>query len=591
MSARFDDVLAGTAWVFHSPRRVLTARSLDEVTDLLAEVDRATRGGAWAWGYVSYEAAPAFDTALRVRPPDGLPLARFALGSAPAIERCIDAPQNPLPGHWRLGWTAADHADRVRRIRESIADGDAYQVNLTNHLYKESTADPMELYAALVHAQRGSYNAFLDFGDHVIASASPELFFRWDDRGLTVRPMKGTAPRGATNEEDALALATLTASAKERAENVMIVDLMRNDLSRVAEVGSVRVQSLLEAERYETVWQLTSTITAEPRPGTTLADVFAALFPCGSVTGAPKAAAMGLIARLESQPRGPYCGAIGMVAPPGAPFRCRFSVGIRTAVIDRTSGTASYGAGGAITWDSDASAEYRELRTKAAVLDQPAVDFQLLETLRFEPGSGLRNLDRHLRRLLDSAAYFGFRADRDDLNRRIQCAVAGLPTEPRRVRMLLARDGTLTVEHAAMPAAGEPVALAVDTAVTTTGRWTRHKTTRRDQYEAAAERHPDADDVILLDSEGQILETTRANLAVKIDGRWCTPPLSSGCLPGIERQLLIDSGDLIERAISASELPSFQDIAVVSSLRGLRQARLRDEPDRPGDRGIDAGPD
>jgi para-aminobenzoate synthetase/4-amino-4-deoxychorismate lyase len=253
-------------------------------------------------------------------------------------------------------------------VRERIAAGDTYQVNLTVRLHGRVTGDLGRLYADLARAQGGRHAAFLDLGRHAVLSASPELFFEWTPGRLLTRPMKGTAPRGRTPAEDDERRRALVASDKERAENVMIVDLLRNDLGRVAEVGSVDVPVLCRAERYETVWQLTSDVTARPRADVGLVDIFGALFPSGSVTGAPKQRTMELIRELEGGPRGVYCGAIGVVAPAGHPWRARFSVAIRTVTVDRATGTAVFGTGGGITWSSDPVAEHAELLAKAAFL-------------------------------------------------------------------------------------------------------------------------------------------------------------------------------------------------------------------------------
>ena len=269
---------------------------------------------------------------------------------------------------WRPDWSDADHRRAVERVRERIAAGDTYQVNLTDRLRAPFDGDPTELYADLAAAQAGAHNAYLDLGRHVLASASPELFFDWDGDVLRTRPMKGTAARGFSPDDDRRRGEELRSSAKERAENLMIVDLLRNDVSRVARVGSVDVPALFELEGYPTVWQLTSEITARTRADVGLVDVFRALFPCGSVTGAPKRASMQIVCELEPAPRGVYCGAIGLVAPPGGPFRARFGVAIRTAVVDRERRTAVYGAGGGITWGSDPAAERAELLAKAAIL-------------------------------------------------------------------------------------------------------------------------------------------------------------------------------------------------------------------------------
>lgn len=367
--ARFDDLRARRALSCPPPVRLLAARTPDEVVPLLAEVERAAAEGWWAAGYVGYEAAPGLDPGLPVHPaePGGPPLVWFGLCEAPAEVDALE-PGDGQPAEWRPDWSDAGHRRAVERVRAHIAAGDTYQVNLTDRLRTHVPIDPLDLYAHLAAAQAGAHHAYLDLGSHVVVSASPELFFEWDGDLLRTRPMKGTARRGATPEEDRLRGERLRASPKERAENLMIVDLLRNDLSRVARVGSVDVPELFVLEPYPTVWQLTSEIVARTATGVGLLDVFRALFPCGSVTGAPKAASMRVIRELEPGPRGVYCGAIGLVAPPGQSFRARFSVAIRTAVVDRSTGAAVYGAGGAITWGSDAEAERAELLTKSDIL-------------------------------------------------------------------------------------------------------------------------------------------------------------------------------------------------------------------------------
>ena len=367
--ARFDDLVTGRGLVCPPPYRVLTAARAEDAPGVLAEVEAATRGGDWAFGYVSYEAAPGFDPALVTAAPgaDDPPVAWFGLCGEPvAGTPVVDAaaPADSRPAGWTPDWSAAEHAAAVRRVREHIAAGDTYQINLTDRLRAPFDGDPARLYAALAGAQRGRYHAYLDLGRHVIAGASPELFLERTGDRIRTRPMKGTAPRGATPAEDLQRARRLRVSEKERAENVMIVDLLRNDLARIAEVGSVAVTELCALERYPTVWQLTSEIGARLRPGTGLPEIFRALFPCGSVTGAPKASSMRIIRELEGGPRGVYCGAVGLVGPGSA----RFSVAIRTAVVDRRAGTAVYGAGGGITWGSDPAAEHAELLAKAAVL-------------------------------------------------------------------------------------------------------------------------------------------------------------------------------------------------------------------------------
>ena len=371
--ARFDDLRAGSALRCGPPFRVLVAATARDVVPVLAEVERATAAGHWAFGYVGYEAAPGLDPDLPVHPvePGSPPPAWFGLCDAPVPVAPVEPPTGKRAGEepiWRPAWSDDDHHRAVDRVRAHIAAGDTYQVNLTDRLRASVPGDPVELYARLATAQEGAHNAYLHLGPHTVGSASPVLFFDWDGDLLRTRPMKGTAARGGTPAEDAQRARELRASQKERAENLMIVDLLRNDVSRVARVGSVDVPSLFELERYPTVWQLTSEITARTTDGVGLVEVFRALFPCGSVTGAPKRASMQVIRELEPGPRGVYCGAIGLVGPPGAPIRARFSVAIRTVVVDRSTDAAVYGAGGAITWGSDAAAERAELLAKAAIL-------------------------------------------------------------------------------------------------------------------------------------------------------------------------------------------------------------------------------
>lgn len=582
--ARFDDLRAGTALLFSRPREVLIARRPAEVIHVLEQVESATEAGRWAFGYVSYESAGAFDPSLVVHPtsPDSLPLAWFALTDAPASVPPIDtsasaapAADGPSPGvRWWPGWTPDEHRRDVDRIRSRIERGDTYQCNLTVRMHGRLTGDPLDLYANLATGQRGAYNAYLDLGQQVIASASPELFFERCGDELVLRPMKGTAARGRTTTEDQRQAHLLSTSTKERAENIMIVDLIRNDASRVAELGGVSVEALCEVERYETVFQLTSTVLARLRRDVGLVELFRVLFPSGSVTGTPKVSTMALIRELEETPRGVYCGAVGFVAPPDATVRARFNVAIRTAVADRSSGAVEYGVGGGITWSSDPAAEHQEVLDKTAVLHRRHREFELLETLRYEPGLGLRNRDRHLARLADSAAYFRFRADQvstalPELEARL--AVGG----PARVRLRLSRAGQLSMDVLPLPVSSGVVALAVDhEPVDSTSSWLYHKTSLREPYESRQRRHPEADDVIMVNERGELTETAIASLAVHLDGRWWTPELSSGCLPGVERGRLLVSGELTERVLTLADLERTTDLAVVSSLRGWRPAVL-----------------
>ncbi|MDD9206788.1 aminodeoxychorismate synthase component I [Georgenia sp. 10Sc9-8] len=576
--ARFDDLRTGRALQFRSLEGEIVARTHEEVLPALAEVERATAEGRWAFGFVAYEAAAGLDHAFpRRQSQPGLPLVWFGLADRPDDEPTgwTDLPHSSDAGSWTPEWTEEEYAGRLAAVRRAIADGETYQCNLTTRMTAGAPGDPAGLYHALATNQRGTDNAYLDTGRFVVASASPECFLDWTGSTLTSVPMKGTAPRGLTADDDDASRRRLLASGKDRAENVMIVDLVRNDLARVAEPGTVEVTDLLRCERYSTVWQLTSTVSGRVGPETTLPDVFRAMFPAGSVTGAPKARTMELIDRLEPTPRGVYCGAVGYVAPPGPATRARFNVAIRTVVVDRTDGTATYGVGGGVTWDSTAAGEYQEILAKTRVLvAPPEPDFALIETFRIG-AAGPAHLAEHLHRMAASAEYFAFRFDRADIAAQVRHAAQGVERDCL-ARVRLTRDGGVSVSTRDQgPDAAGPVLLALDTEpIDPSSRFMYHKTTVRHVYEQARRRHPEADDVLLVSLHGRVTETTVANLAAHIDGVWVTPPVRDGCLPGVGRGLLLDQGVLTERSLTVADVLEADGLALVSSARGWRPALL-----------------
>lgn len=587
LEARFDDLTgASPSFRLVEPVGVLEATRDGEVVPTLEAAEAAAGRGLWVAGFVAYEAAPGLDPrlAVRSRDPDdpfaALPLAWFAMFERreetrlplPRDEGIAEAP----PGTWVPTSSRDEHEAAIRRIRELIAAGETYQVNHTLRLRSRVEGDPRGLYRDLCYAQRGAYAAHLDLGRYRILSASPELFFELEGDRIVTRPMKGTAPRGRWPAEDRAVAERLLASAKNRAENAMIVDLLRSDLGRIARAGSVSWADAFDVERYETVWQLTTTVSAELPPATGVTDVFRALFPSGSVTGAPKVRTMEIIADLEDAPRGVYCGAVGYLAPDGsAGPRARFNVAIRTVAVDATSGTAEYGVGGGITWGSEAADEYEEVVAKARVLTARRPGFELLETMRFEPGEGVRHLDRHVARVLASADHFGFEADARTLGDAVEEAVASAPDRACRVRLSLSRDGTARAVCTPLAPDAEPVAIAIDD-VPQDPRdvFLFHKTSLRSRYREAADRHPDADDVVLVNDRGEVTESTIANLAVRIDDRWWTPPLDAGLLPGIGREVALEAGRLAERRITVDEARTAEELALVSDTRGWRRAVL-----------------
>jgi len=587
LEARFDD-LTGRAPSFRlvEPVGVLEATRAGEVVPALEAAAAAAGRGLWVAGFVAYEAAPGLDPWLVVpaRDPDdpfaSLPLAWFAMferreETVLPLPRDEGIPEAP-PGTWVPATSREAYDASIRRIRELIAAGDTYQVNHTIRLRSRVEGDPRGLYRDLCYAQRGAYAAYLDLGRYRILSASPELFFELRGDRIVTRPMKGTAPRGRWPAEDRAVAQQLLASAKDRAENAMIVDLLRNDLGRVARTGSVTWADAFDVERYETVWQLTTTVSATLRPEASVTDVFRALFPSGSVTGAPKVRTMEIIGELEPAPRGVYCGAVGYLAPGDSPGpSARFNVAIRTVSVDSASGTAEYGVGGGITWDSDAANEYEEVVAKARVLTARRPGFELLETMRFEPGDGVRHLERHVARLLASADHFGFDVDERAVREATEKSVASAPDRPCRVRLSLSRDGTVRVVCTPLAPEADPVRIAIDD-VPQDPRdvFLFHKTSLRGRYREAADRHPDAEDVVLVNDRGEVTESTIANLAVRIEDRWWTPPLDCGLLPGIGREVALEEGRLAERRITVGEARSAERLALVSDTRGWRRAVL-----------------
>jgi para-aminobenzoate synthetase/4-amino-4-deoxychorismate lyase len=567
----FDPLRGARSFRFGGFQRILRADRLEDVLRVLADVEAATDAGLHAAGFVAYEAAPAFDPALTTRFPNpSLPLAWFALFS----RRHEAAPDEAPLGHFELGdWEAATpepaYLQLVGEIRELIAAGDTYQVNYTLRLRATFRGDPAALYDRLARAQRSAFCAYLEVDGSAIISASPELFFRFRDGALEMRPMKGTRPRGRFPAEDAAFAADLLASPKERAENLMIVDLLRNDAGRLAEPGSVRVERMFEVERYETVHQLTSTIRARPRAGARLTDIFRVLFPCGSVTGAPKVRTMEIIAALEDEPRGVYCGAIGVASPGEAVF----SVAIRTVVVDRDAGRAEMGVGSGITWDSDAAAEHRECLDKAAFTHRAPNDFRLLETLLYEPGAGFFLLDEHLHRLAESAAHFGFRFHRGEIIRALH---SGRGTDgAQRVRLLLDRAGEAAVETSPLNRSPSPVRVGIaPDAVESHDALLFHKTTNRASYDTRRASRPDCDDVLLVNERDELTESTLANLVLRLDGALWTPPLACGLLPGVFRARLLERGDIRERVLRPADLARAEGLYLINSVRRWRRAVL-----------------
>ncbi|MBK8017791.1 MAG: chorismate-binding protein [Betaproteobacteria bacterium] len=585
---------------FRDPVCWLVAREPADVAPVIDSAHREALAGRWCVGWMTYEAAaglnPVFRVGEHLHPPvPGSPLAAFAVFDR--AHEWLDDGTQAAAAPWKTSeWTdslsleaAAEggmgtpFAASVQEIRARIRDGDVYQVNLTTPLASRLENDADAYFHALRSSQPDGYVFHiphrLGLVPQRILSVSPELFFHWHDGIVTARPMKGTAPRGATAPRDAQAAQSLRADEKERAENLMIVDLTRNDLSRIAVLGSVRVPTLFEVQALPTVWQMTSTVTAQTVPGLALSALFAALFPCGSVTGAPKRSAMGIIHRLEPQPRGVYCGAIGLLRPGGSAV---FNVPIRTVVLDeaddtpasaRPSWRAVCGVGSGITHDSTAPAEAREWLHKKAFLVRAASAFDLLETLRLEEGVYWL-LDGHLRRLADSARHFGRPCEMSAVTRCIEEVATTHPTGLYRVRLRVDASGRPAAQATPLPATAGPVRLAwAREPMPRADEFIRHKTTRRDAYAPhAPQAGGDWFDTVLRNRDGALTETTFGNVALRIEGRWLTPSADAGLLPGVYRAHLLAEGRIEEARLTVEDPRRADALAFLNSVRGWLEA-------------------
>ncbi|MDT8992983.1 aminodeoxychorismate synthase component I [Curvibacter sp. APW13] len=561
---------------FGAPREVLVARQADEVRAVLEAVEQHARQGRWCVGYLRYEAAPAFDAALAVHPADG-PLAWFGVHDAPLPEVPALPPpddRDTLRARWQSGLQRSVFHAAMDRLHTAIADGEIYQANYTTRIAGTLHSTPVALFAAMHRAQPGGFAAYIDTGEEQVLSVSPELFFDWQDGHLVTRPMKGTAARRSDPHTDAAAANHLRTSPKERAENVMIVDLIRNDLSRIALPFSVQVDGLFRVQPLPTVWQMVSDVHADTRTGTRLADVFGALFPCGSVTGAPKVQAMRLIRELEDTPRGVYCGAVGVVRPGGS---ATFNVPIRT-VLTR-DGAAWAGTGSGITSDATADGEWQEWRHKQTFLLRASEGFSLLETLALRDGL-LPAADAHLERMAASAAHFGFPWSASAAQAALAEVARSHPHGAWRVRLLLAAAGQFEAQAFAQPPTPARVVLqlAPHPLAMAHSEFVRHKTTRRSHYDAFAPGAPEVFDTVLWNPAGELTECTRGNVALLLDGRWVTPVLRCGLLPGIGRAHWLAQGRVTEAVIHLDDLPRVQGLAFINSLRGWVDAVWHSPP-------------
>lgn len=599
----FDDARpegAADARIYRDPVEIVVAQTEEEVLPALARIEALSAEGLHLAGYLAYEAGQALEPRLAGLRKTADPLVWFGaftgFETVPAadIPRWLaeNAPLNSAgPGPVGIGpleplVSTGDYTRAFEAIHAAIEAGDIYQANLTLPLEGPWHGDPLALYAAIRPAAAAGYGAAICNGAEWLLSFSPELFFALDGRTVTVRPMKGTRPRGQDEAEDALLREELATSTKDRAENLMILDLMRNDLSRVAEAGSVRVEQPFAIESYPTVHQMVSTVHARLSPDKGAADLLRALFPCGSITGAPKIRAMELIAKVERHARGPYCGSIGFIEPTGD---AAFNVAIRTLRLspdgkgtagNSLGGRATLGVGSAVVADSQALPEWRECLVKGGFVRDSAgatspASFDLVETMRFTPEEGIPLLELHLERVRASAEALGFSFDRHAVRNAIQ-ALCFDADAPAKLRLVTARSGAYALELAELPAVFDgPVTVGVLPLPVDSGDWRlRHKTSDRGFYNAglAVGKNAGAQEVLFLRDDGLLTEGCFTSLFVERDGVLLTPRASLGLLPGVLRRSLIEQGRAVEADLTLDDLS--EGFLIGNALRGLMPARL-----------------
>jgi para-aminobenzoate synthetase/4-amino-4-deoxychorismate lyase len=560
----------GQGAVFSDPLRILDVRDLQAILPALQELEARAKSGKWVVFMLAYEAAPAFDAALQVKEPEDFPLLWAAVYDAPGKAF------PPTSAGWSLGkWTPRTSKEEYEaafaEIQRQLRAGESYQVNYTMALDAPFSGDAFALYQELTARSGAAYSAYINMGQRRVLSFSPELFFHRKGDHIETRPMKGTAPRGRTKAEDEIVRRKLLESPKERAENVMIVDLLRNDLGKVAVAGGVAVPELYQIETYPGVLQMTSTVSARLKPETSLAHVLGALFPCGSITGAPKVRTMEIIRDLERDARQVYCGAIGCITPAG---EVTANVPIRTMLVDAEADRARFWVGGGITVDSTPAGEYEECLTKMRFLSSKRPAFQLLETLLLEDGK-LRNPEAHLARMAHSAEYFGYPWDEEKARHVLNDIAEAHKPGRFRVRLLMAAAGDFQCEALSLAGGEKTQPLRLTAApghVDSRDVFLFHKTSHRAVYESAMEQYGQGmDDVLLGNERGEITEGCIANIIYKLDGKLWTPPLTCGLLAGVRRGELLASSEVAERVLTWEELPRCEALWLCNSVRGLME--------------------
>jgi para-aminobenzoate synthetase/4-amino-4-deoxychorismate lyase len=561
---------ASPARLYKNPVEVLTAHDGDELSALLVSLRQARQDGLHAAGFFGYEAGAHLLPGLTPAPSGlrawfGL-FNNFSTIDAGSVTSLLPDPAGVWMSELRPGISRDDYSQAFARVQEYIRAGDIYQANLTFPLTADYSGDPLALYAALRARARAGYGGVIWTGQTYYLSFSPELFFALKDQRITTKPMKGTAPRLTDPVEDAQAAEHLRMDPKQRAENLMIVDLLRNDLSRVCIAGSVKVPELFHVESYPTVHQMTSTVTGVLADAHDAIDVIQALFPCGSITGAPKIRAMQVVDEVEATPRGLYCGSIGRIDNNGD---AAFNVAIRTFTACEVTQSLSLGLGSGVVADSVEGDEWAECLAKGDFAKLKNPGFDLIETIRFEPATGILRLDKHLERMKSSAAYFGFEFDWHELHNRLQASICNLKRLSR-IRLMVSQHGAQAIEIWPLEDVTEWRVGVVPLPVDAGDFRLRHKISDRAFYDDARRGRPDCDEVVFVGRDGLLTEGSITALFVECDGQFLTPRLETGLLPSILRRELIEAGKAKEADLRIEDLSD--GFWVGNSLRGLIRA-------------------
>lgn len=557
---------------FSKPIQILTAQKISEIMPCMEIIQQAVKNGFYAAGYISYEAAPAFNEELSIKKGNIMPLLWFGIFKEPVNQKLEHTNRNDFDTKkWKPTVLVEDYNKNFDYIQNFIKENHTQQVNYTIPFETPFSGNPVSLYKHLEHAQAANYTAYLDIEDFSIVSASPELFFHLKDRKITTKPMKGTIGRGHTYQDDIKQAKWLSNSKKNQTENKLIIELMRNELDKIAIPGTIHVPNLYTIEKYPTVYQMTSTVAAQIQEHIELIDIFKALFPSGSITGIPKKDTMDIITKLETTPREVYCGAIGYITPH---HEAIFNVPIRTVLIDKKNELAQYGVGGAITKDSEKENEYEEILIKTRLLTKVQQDFKLLESFGLDSGQYLF-FKEHMNRLKESALYFDFKLHLD----RIQNDLINLSKKHKqgkwKVRLLVDKNGEHSIEtEKLLPYKNELTVKLAHKPIDKNDLFLYHKTTNRSIYETNSIQNDKLFDTLLWNEHGEITEFTMGNIIVELNEKLYTPPVNCGLLAGTFREHLLTSGKITERKIMKNELDLCENIWFINSVREWVPVRL-----------------